>query len=25
MDAGSSDYSRVVGARLGLHAEELPE
>jgi hypothetical protein len=25
LDAGSSDYSGVVGARLGLHAEELPE
>jgi hypothetical protein len=25
LDVGSSDYSRVVGARLGLHAEELPE
>jgi hypothetical protein len=25
LDAGPSDYSRVVGARLGLHTEELPE
>jgi hypothetical protein len=25
LDVGPSDYSRVVGARLGLHAEELPE
>jgi hypothetical protein len=23
LDAGPSDYSWVVGARLGLHAEEL--
>jgi hypothetical protein len=23
LDAGPSDYSRVVGVRLGLHAEEL--
>jgi hypothetical protein len=25
LDAGSSDYSGVIGARLGLHTEELPE
>jgi hypothetical protein len=25
LDVGPSDYSRVVGARLGLHAEELQE
>jgi hypothetical protein len=25
LDAVSSNYSRVVGARLGLHSEELPE
>jgi hypothetical protein len=25
LDVGSSNYSGVVGARLGLHAEELPE
>jgi hypothetical protein len=25
LDAGPSDYSGVVGARLGLHAEKLPE
>jgi hypothetical protein len=25
LDAGSSNYSGVVGARLGLHSEELPE
>jgi hypothetical protein len=25
LDAGPSDYSGVVSARLGLHAEELPE
>jgi hypothetical protein len=25
LDAGPSDYSGVVGARLGLHAEEVPE
>jgi heme A synthase len=25
LDAGPSDYSLVVGAWLGLHAEELPE
>jgi hypothetical protein len=25
LDAGPSDYSGVVGALLGLHAEELPE
>jgi hypothetical protein len=25
LDTGSSNYSGVVGARLGLHAEELPE
>jgi hypothetical protein len=25
LDAGPSDYSRVVGARLGFHTEELPE
>jgi hypothetical protein len=25
LDAGSSDYPGVVGAWLGLHAEELPE
>jgi hypothetical protein len=25
LDADSSDYSGVVGARLGHHAEELPE
>jgi hypothetical protein len=25
LDTGPSDYSGVVGARLGLHAKELPE
>jgi hypothetical protein len=25
LDAGPSNYSRVVGARLGLHTEELLE
>jgi hypothetical protein len=25
LDVGFSEYSGVVGARLGLHAEELPE
>jgi hypothetical protein len=25
LNAGSSDYSRVVGARLGLHTEKLLE
>jgi hypothetical protein len=25
LDAGPSDYSGVIGARLGLHAEQLPE
>jgi hypothetical protein len=25
LDVGSSDYSWVVGAWLGLHAKELPE
>jgi hypothetical protein len=25
LDASPSDYSGVIGARLGLHAEELPE
>jgi hypothetical protein len=25
LDVGSSNYSGVVGARLGLHAEELTE
>jgi hypothetical protein len=25
LDAGSSEYSRVVGARLRLHTEKLPE
>jgi hypothetical protein len=25
LDAGPSDYSGVVGTRLGLHAEELPK
>jgi hypothetical protein len=25
MDAGPSNYSRVVGARLGLHAKEFSE
>jgi hypothetical protein len=25
LDAGSPNYSGVVGARLGLHSEEFPE
>jgi hypothetical protein len=25
LDAGSPDYSLVIGAWLGLHTEELPE